>query len=139
MSRGTIHSSGTRSKRQSARAAIRRWWPAASESGGNDYEMVAAHLADPARKTSSSRVVSLYCLHETVRPPLNRSNIINGDDGDSVWIEMRRRRQNDFALRPAVMPAISATDRWSRDAPAIYWESCTGVRLRLLLLLLLLL
>lgn len=34
------------------------------------------------------------------------------------------RRRECLAPRPAVMPAISATDRWSRNAPAIYWESC---------------
>jgi hypothetical protein len=54
-----LHASGPRSERQSAELAIRRWWPAAAETDDNDNEKVPAHLAGPARKTSSSQTVSL--------------------------------------------------------------------------------
>jgi len=136
-SRGTLRFSGPRSRKRSAGAAIRRRWPAAAVAVGNDYDKVAAHLAGPARKTSSSRAVSL--LQRSARDGAAFESKYYNRGRGGVWIEIRRRRQNDFTLRPAMVPAISATDRWSRDAHAIYWESCTRVRLWLLLLRLLLL
>jgi len=51
-----LHSSGSRLERQSAESAIGWWWPAVAEVDGNE---IAAHLAGPARKTSSSQTVFL--------------------------------------------------------------------------------
>jgi len=51
-----LHFSGSRLERQSAESAIEWWWPAAAEVDGNE---IVAHLAGPARKTSSCQTVSL--------------------------------------------------------------------------------
>lgn len=129
-----LHSSVSRLERQSAELAIGWWWPAVAEVNGNE---IAAHLAGPARKTSSSQTVSLlFARDNTAFELYNTIKVVALAAFKSKYYV---RQQNNFALRPAVVPVISATDRWSRDAVAIYWESCVRVRLRLLLLLLLLL
>ncbi|KAE9532386.1 hypothetical protein AGLY_010009 [Aphis glycines] len=94
-----LHSSGSRLERQTAESAIGWWWPAVAEVDGNE---IAAHLAGPARKTSSSQAVSLlFARDDTAFELYNTIKVVALAAFKSKYYV---RQQNNFALRPAVLP-----------------------------------